>query len=198
MMREPNKRPRRILFTSEELSHMIAYRKHRERLLVLKFKKTKAYKALNILNICCIFIFLEVLSCYFGPSDDYKHYSWNTQVNYGRIYKEDGTPIVSEIDVFGVDGTIYRLEVEEFIEIPDKRISFIVGKDFLIRKDLKAALETNAVFYRLFSASPILFLCLFAAFINFAFFLFNLNESLYPLCGLVFINTFTVFGIMVM
>lgn len=198
MMREPNKRPRRIIFSSEELSHMIAYRKHRERLLILKFKKTISYKALNSFNICCIFIFLEVISCYFGPSDNYKHYSWNTAANYGRVYKADGTPIVSEIEVYGVNGMVYRLVVDDFIEIPERRICFIVGKDFLLRKNLKAALETNGVFYRLFSASPVLFLCLFVAFINFAFFLFDLNESLYPLGGLVFINAFTVFGILLM
>lgn len=198
MMREPNKRPRRILFSSEELSQMIAYRKHRERLLLLKFKKSTSYKALNIFNVLCIFVYLELLSCYFGPSDDTKHYSASTQVNYGRVFKPDGTPIISEVDVRGVDGKFYKLVVGEFMEVPPKYLSFIVGRDFLFKKNLKAALDTNGVFYRLFSASPILFLCMFISFINFAFVLFNLNESLYPLCGLVFINAFTILGILIL
>lgn len=197
MVREPYKRTRRIIFTSEELSHMIAYRKHRERLLLLKFKKTKIYRSLNLVNICSIFIYLELLCCYFGPCNYTKHYSSSTQIKYGHVYK-GAIPIISEIEVQGLNGKVYTLVVDEFIEIPEKRISFIVGKDYILQKDLKSALDSNRVFYRLFSASPILFLCIFISFINLFVFLFNLNESPYPLWGLSFINLFVVFGILCM
>ncbi|MBL7931181.1 MAG: hypothetical protein JNL60_04745 [Bacteroidia bacterium] len=197
MVREPHKRTRRILFTSEELSHMIAYRKHRERLLILKFKKTNTYRILNVLNICCIFIYLELLCCYFGPGNYTRHYSATTQVKYGHVYR-GFTPIVSEIEVYGVNGKLYTLVVDEFIEVPEKKLSFIVGEDYILRKELKAALDSNRVFYRLFSASPVLFLCIFISFINLFIFLFNLNESPYPLWGQTTINLFVIFGILCM
>ena len=114
------------------------------------------------------------------------------------MYKSDGTPIVSEIDVYGVNGKMYKLVVEAFIDVPGKRIRFMVGKDYLLQKELKAALEGNNVFYRIFSASPILFLCIFISFINLVVFLFNLNESPYPLWGITAINLFVIFGILCM
>lgn len=197
MMREPNKRTRRILFTSEELSNMVAYRKHRERLLLLKFKKTKTHRFLNIANICFIFIYLELLCCYFGPCNYTRHYSSATQIKYGFVYK-DATPVISEIAVLGVNGKIYTLVVDDFIEAPGMRISFIVGKDYILQKELKAALDSNQVFYRLFSASPVLFLSIFISFINFFVYLFNLNEAPYPLWGLTVINLFVIFGILCM
>lgn len=195
MMREPNKRSRRIPFSTEELSNIIAYRKYREQLIVLRFKKTWIYIALNVFNICCIFVYLELIFCYFGPCNYTKHYSANTITKYGFTYDKDFKPIVDIVDIYGVNGKLYQFIVQDFIEVPQKKISFIIGSDYLLQKDLKGILDGTGARYRLFSASPVLFLCFFISFICFMAFLFNLNESVHPLSGLTTINAFTLLGI---
>lgn len=195
MTREPGKRSRRIVFTSEELSHIVAYRKHRERLLTLRFKKTGTYKILNTFNICCIFIYVQMLFCYLGPCNNTKHYAYNTVTRYGTVYKNDGTPIVADVDVYGVNGRVYKFVIDEFIKAPQKKITFIVGKDYLLQKELKGVFEGSVDTYRLFSASPILFLCVFICMICLFAFMFDLNEAIYPLTGISVINLLTILGI---
>lgn len=198
MAREPNKRPRRTPLTSEEVSGFIAYRKRRELIDLQKLKKTRTFKLLNIFNISCIFIYLELLFCYFGPCNYQKHYSYNTITNYGDRFQKDGSPIVTDIDVFGVNGNVYKFIVEDFVEPPPKRTSFVIGRDYLLQKDLKGAIESLNESYRLFSASPILFLSSFISIICFMGFVYNLNENAYSLSGLSILNVLTMMGILMM
>jgi hypothetical protein len=196
MMREPNKRPRRNPLTPEEVSHIIAHRKKRELIALYKLKKTRVFKLLNIFNIGCIFIYLELLFCYFGPCHYQKHFSFNTVTNHSKTLMKNGKSLVSDIDVYSVDGVVYKFIVDDFIETPSKRIRFIIGKDFLLQKELKGILESSDNAYRLFSASPILLLTILLFFISFLAFLLNLNENAYSLSGLTTLNVLTLFGIL--
>jgi hypothetical protein len=198
MARDPKNRPRRIPLTSEEVSNFIAYRKKREQIDLQKLKRTRVFKLLNIFNIVCIFIYLEILFCYFGHCDYQKHYSANTIANFGDRFQKNGKPVTADIDVVGVNGRIYKFIVEDFIETPPKRVRFIIGKDYLLRKDLKGSIEGLDGSYRLFSASPILFLSSFISIICFMGFVYNLNENAYSLSGLTTLNALTMFGILIM
>lgn len=198
MAREPNKRPRRIPLTPEEVSGFIAYRKRREQVKLQKLKRTWSFKFLNVFNIVCIFIYLELLFCYLGPCDYRKHYSFNTIANYGDRFEKDGSPIVADIDVFGVSGKVYKFIVEDFVKPPPRRTTFMIGKDYLLRKDLKGSITGLEGSYRVFSASPILFLSSFISFICFMGFVYNLNENEYSLSGLSILNVLTLLGILMM
>ena len=195
MMREPNKRSRRNPLTSEEVSHIIAHNKKRELIILYKLKKSKAFKVQNVFNVACIFIYLEILFCYFGPCHYQKHFSAKTLVHYGSKTTATGKFVVSDIDLYDVSGTVYKFMIGEFMDDPAQKIQFLIGKDFLLQKELKGVFENSESAYRIFSASPILFLCVFASFISFFGFVMNLNENAYTLGGLTALNILAVFAI---
>ena len=196
MAPEPKKRPRRTPLSAEEVANMIAFKKRKEILLLQKFKKSRLFKVLNIFNIACFFIYMELLFCFFGPCNYETHYSHNIVPKHGQLIREDGKSIVSSMDVFCANGRTYNFVIEDFVNTPPKKIKFYIGKDFLLRKDLKGAFENSDTFYRLFSASPILFLCVLVSIISFIAFLYNLNENTYSLPAITVLNVLTLFGIL--
>ena len=196
MTREPYKRSRRNPLTSEEVSHIIAHKKKKELVILRKLKKSKEYKFLNIFNILCIFIYLELLFCYFGPCHYQTHKSEHTITRYGSGNRVNGKSFIAEVDIHEAGGKIYKLIVEECIDRPAKTIEFIIGQDFLLQKELKGSLPGSEKIYRLFSASPVLFLCVLMTFISFFGFVMDLNENVYTLMGLSVLNFLTLFTIL--
>jgi len=195
MSRETNKRPRRNPLTSEEVSNIIAHKKKRELMALMLLKKSKTFKILNIFNVVCVFIYFELLFCYFGPCHYQKHYSLRTIAHYGGSPVENGKLHVTDVDVYDVAGKIYKFVIEDCIDPPGNTIAFIVGKDFLLQKDLKGAFESSGTVYRLFSASPVLLLSLLASFISLFGFMMNLNENTYTLGGLSILNFLALLAI---
>ena len=196
MAYEPKKRPRRIPLSSEEVAHIIAVKRWREFKNRERLKKSMRYKALNIFNIACLFVYIELLFCYFGPCNYQLHFSEKLAPKYGYKYLPSGKPIISNIDVHGVDGITYNFVVDDFIELPRKYTRFLIGRDFLLRKNLKGIFENSDKYYRLFSASPILFLCIFVTGISLFAFIYNLNEKAYSLNALTVLNAITFIGIL--
>lgn len=195
MAREPYKRPRRNPLTSEEVSNIIAFRKKKELVALRKLKKSRYFKIYNIFNIACIFIYLEILFCYFGPCHYQEHHSTNIMVHYGSAPAVAGKLFVSDIELKEASGKIYKFIIEECITAPDRNLSFIVGKDYLLQKELKGMLEDSDSTYRLFSASPVLLLCALFSFISFFGFIMNLNENAYTLGSLTTLNALTLLAI---
>lgn len=195
MQREPNKRPRRIPRTSEEVNEFIAFRKRKERLALASFKKTKVFKYLNIWNVICIFVFLEILFCYLGPCHYQTHYTYHVNSRIGKEFKANGQAIISEIDLYALDGFMYTVVINDYMQVPPKLSSFKIGKDFVMQKKLKVIFDTDKRSYRLFLASPVIFLSFFLSFVSFMAYHFNLNENLFSLWGLVSLNTLTLMAI---
>jgi hypothetical protein len=195
MMREPNKRPRRNPLTSEEVSHIIAFKKRKELIALRKLKKSSYFKIHNIFNIACMFIYLEVLFCYFGPCHYEKHYSVNALVHYGSRVSPEKNLLISDIELIEVGGKIYKCIIDDFINPPGRNITFVIGKDFLLQKELKGFLPDSNTAYRLFSANPILLLCGLVSFISFFGFIMNLNENAYTLGGLSALNVLTLIAV---
>lgn len=198
MADEPKKRPRRIPLSSEEVAHVIAVKRWREFKKLEKLKKSRLFKVLNIFNIACFFVYFELLFCLAGPCNYQVHYSYKTLAKYGDTYQKSGQPIISDINVYGVNGIIYNFVTDDFIKVPQKRIKFIIGKDFLLQKDLKGMFEGSETWYRLFSASPVLFLCLFVTVISLFAFTYNFNENAYSLNALTVLNFLTLSGILLL
>lgn len=197
MQREPNKRPRRIPRTSEEVNEFIAYRKRKERLALASFKKTTIFKILNICNVLCIFVFVQIVFCYLGPCHYQTHYTYHVNSRIGREFKPNGQANISELDLYALDGNMYTVVINDFIKVPDKFTSFKIGKDFIMQKKLKVVLNHDNQAFRLFLASPVIFLSFFLSFVSFMAYHFNLNENLFSLWGLVSLNILTLSAILV-
>ena len=195
MTREPNRRPRRNPLTAEEVAHIVAHRRKHELVKLYRFKKSRTFKVLNVLVVCCIFVYLELLFCYFGPCHYQKHYSVNTYAHYGTGKMLTNNLVISDIDLVDVNGKWYKLVIDDNIQVPAQRIQFVIGKDFILQKELKGIMEYSDTTYRLFSASPVLFLCLLASFVSFFSFVMNLNENAYALAGLVTMNLLSMLAI---
>jgi hypothetical protein len=198
MAPEQNKRPRRVPLSPEEVATVIAFKKNRDHRKLLQLKNSLSYKFQNTFNIICFFIFCELVFCYNGPCHYQKHYSENVMALHGQEYKSDGTPIVSEVDLICVHGKTYKFLVNDYIEVPPKRTAFYVGMDYLLQKDLKGSFAGSDATYRIFSASPILFLSTFTSIIILIGIGYNLNENEYSLFGLNIISGMTLLCVVFM
>lgn len=187
-MREPNKRPRRNPLSSEEVSNIIAHKKKRELMILLKFKKSRIYKVMNVFNVLCIFVYFELFFCFFGPCLYQKYYSTNTVVHYSNPISLNNKLFISDVDIYGKGDQFHKVLVNDFIVPPEHDIVYLVGRDYLLQKELKGILEDSASSYRLFNASPILFLAVLATIISFFGFVMNLNENIYTLSGITSLN----------
>ena len=136
MTSEANKRPRRIPRTSEEVSYFVQLRRKREFLELMKLKRSRAFRFLNSWNVLCIFIYLELIFCYFGPCHYQTHYSYQINAHMGNEHRENGKTIISDIDMYALDGIVYKLIIDDFIQVPGKFSSFKVGKDFILQKNM--------------------------------------------------------------
>lgn len=193
-MRESNKRPRRTPLTSEEVSHIIAHKRKKELVALRKLKKSGTFKILNVFIVCCMFTYLEVLFCYFGPCHYEQRTSERVVVHYGTGSRQ-GRLLITDMDIYS--GTkMYTLIVGDHIDPPAQTSNFIIGRDFLLQKELKAVLDHPETAYRLFAASPVLFLCALVSFISFFGFIMNLNETVYGLRGLTTLNVLTLLAIL--
>ena len=198
MAPEQNKRPRRIPLTPEEVATVIAFKKSREHRKLLLLKSSLQYKIQNVFNILCFFIFCELVFCYNGPCHYQKHYAENVMARLGQEYKSDGTPIVSEVDVICMHGKTYKFIVDDFIKVPQKRNAVYIGKDYLLQKELKGSFAGSEVTYRIFSASPVLFLATFTSIIVLIGIGYNLNENEYSLSGLTIVSAMTMLCVVFM
>jgi hypothetical protein len=188
MMREPNKRPRRNPLSSEEVSNIIAHKRKRELMILLKFKKSRLYKLMNVFNVLCIFVYFELFFCFFGPCLYQEHYSTNTVVHYSNPTSISSKLFISDVDIYGEQNQFHKVLVNDFIVPPEKNMVYLVGRDYLLQKELKGILEDSSSSYRLFSASPILFLAILAIIISFFGFVMNLNENIFTLSGITSLN----------
>jgi hypothetical protein len=185
-------RKRRIPLTPEEVAGVIEFKKRRDHIRLIKLKKSWRYKAQNVFNIICFFIFCELVFCYWGPSRATEYEATAVRAAYGADAKGDGTPIVGEIEFETAKGKHYKLLVNDYVQLPEKGTIFQICEDFLLRKDLKGTFEGAERKYRVFAASPVLFLCVFTSFIMLVGICYNLNENEHSLLGLTTVNFMTL------
>lgn len=199
MVPPSQKRPRRKPLTQEEVSHFIALRKRRELIKLHIFKASKLYKVQNLFNILCFFLYWELILCFFGPSRLALHHAVKAVPTFGEKVNVLGKPIVDELDLYEQGNPMsYKLVIDDYIPVPPKKLDFLVGRDYIIGKELKAKYlgERESPYYRLFAASPVLFLSVFVLLISTAAYSLNLNQNSYSLMALSVLNLLTLLGIL--
>lgn len=194
MAHEEKKRPQRIPLTPEELAHLVTLRNRVAAKKLAAFKHTSFYRFCNVFNICCFFIYWELLLCFMGPCHYQTHYSKSMRVKRGSAVNAAQRHIVSEVTVIGVYDEEYKLMVNDFIEAPKNQSAYQIGKDYILQKELKGMLATSGDSYRLQGASPLIFLSLFLIVICLSSFVYNLNEHPDSLRAVTILNAITIFA----
>lgn len=192
MKEEGKKRAPRIPLTPEEVAELIEIKKIREYNKLQRFKKTKTFKILNCFNVFCFFVFCELIISFYGPCHYQTRYSKNVIVTFDDKIDAGGRRVISDINMIDVNDKNYKLIVNEFIETPEKYSAFKVGKDYLFQREIKAYLGTSGNYYRIQSASPILFLSVFLGIFSLIFFSYNLNQNPNSLIAISLINAVAI------
>jgi hypothetical protein len=192
MAPEEKKRPHRIPLTPEEVAQLVALKKRKEARKLALFKKTIAYRVFNVFNICCFFIYWEILFCFMGPCHYQTHYARSFGVKHGDEMNAAGKRIISEMDILNLEGKKIKLYVRDYIDVPEKFSSYQIGKDYILQKELKAMLLTSEDSYGLQSASSIIFLSVFIIIISCISFFYNLNENSHSLTAVAILNAITI------
>jgi hypothetical protein len=195
---DPNRRPRRVPFTREEIQTIVAHKARQKEIQLQKFIRSNTYKVLNILNIICFSVYLELLFCFFGPSIYEGHYSYKINAFYDYALLQKDRKVVSELDVFADNGITYKFMVNGIIDIPEQRQKFYIGKDYLLGRELKGRFENSNTNYRLFSASPLIFFCFFLMAVSLLAYFYDLNQFAHSLYALTALNLITVSGMIIL
>lgn len=190
---ERKKRPPRVPLTAEEVAEWVSVKKIREQLKLQKFKKTKRFKYLNVFNVACFFIYLELLISFYSTGHYQTHYSKKVDVEYWQEHNAYNQSKVSHVKVTDVNDNFYLFVINDYIEVPVKYCAFSVGKDFLLQKELKGTFVGSSKYYRIQRAEPFLFLSGFIGFLICIIYMFNLNQVEHSLKVISIINGLTVF-----
>src|SRR5688572_30824544 len=163
------RRPKRNPFSAAEVAEIIASRKKREHLRLLRFKKSREYKIMNVFNVACFCIYLEIILCFYGPSD-YEYYSYSKLTPHYRAASKGEHDLIAGIDVVASDGKTYNFLVKDDRTVPAAQGEMMIGEDFILQKDLKGIFPETDTSFRLFAASPVLFLCTLVLVVSFVAF----------------------------
>jgi len=197
MAPETPKRPKRNPFSKEEVAEIIALRKKREHLKLLRFRKSRHYLLMNIFNLCCIFIYIEILFCFFGPASE-EYIKYNGLTAHYRSASTGERDLVANMDVIAANGYTYNFIVKDDRTVPASQGEMMIGQDFLLHKDLKGSFPPSHTSFRLFKASPVIMLASLVILISFVAYYFNLNEEAYSLLALTVLNSLTMLGILLL
>lgn len=195
MAPETPRRPKRNPLSAEEVAQIIALRKKRAHIRLIRFKKSHSYRWMNIFNVACFCLFFELLCCFIAVCSTAHHVIEKVSYSYGGGYKPGYGPEIAEMKIETRDGRIYELIVNDFTDLPAPGSSLITGRDFLLGKELKARLESSDTYYRLLAASPALLLSALVLCISLVAFIYNLNEDPYSLMALTVLNGLTLLGV---
>ena len=190
---ERKKRPPRVPLTAEEVAEWVTVKKIREQIKLQRFKKTKRFKYLNVFNVACFFIYLELLICFYTNCNYKTQYSKKLEVEYWNERNSYNQSKVSHIKVTDVNDNFYLFVINDYMEVPSKYCAFTVGKDFILQKELKGSFLGSTNYYRIQRAEPFLFLSGFIGFLICIIYGFNLNQVEHSLKVISIINGLTVF-----
>jgi hypothetical protein len=185
---EGNKKQPRVPLSSEQLKEVIIFKHNKQVKAIEKLKKTWHYKILNIFNIICVFVYCEMIFCMYGPA--LYHPLVCTKANVDEFNRGTGSQKdeVTFLSVWDQYDNRYQLYVADTIQKPQPNSTFYVGEDFLLRKEVKAMVNTSQAEYRLWRVIPLVFLGISITLITFLAFTYHMNMVNYSLIAVSVMN----------
>lgn len=189
---EGSKKAPRVPLSSEQIKEIIAYKRQKQLLGIEKLKKTKRYKILNVFNILSVMVYCEIIFCMYGPAT----YEVKTCVRanadaYGEII--NGKRSIDFMTVIDENEKRYKFYVGDYIQIPKRNSQFYIGKDYLLRKEIKVMISSSTSEYRLWRITPLIFLGVFVTIITMLVFFNNMNMINYSLIAVSLMNALNLF-----
>ncbi len=197
MAAQPNKRPPRQPFSPEEVQEFIKLKKHRQRKILERFKASKRYKILNGFNIFAIIIYSELIIAFLGTCHYNAHYIKTVNNFYSREIKNNKR-VCSSIVINSVYDKIYDVSVNDTITTPEANSRFLVGKDWILQKEVNVKLEGIKTSYVIKDAFPILFISCLLGITTFISFGYNLNQVKYSLMATSLMNGLSLFSFLLL
>ncbi len=190
MPQEPKrKRPPRIPLSPEYVATLVLRKQEREVRTQMAFRKSSVYTVCNTFNVIAVFIYLELLLCYFFITTNTPHTVFSCKVNYGDA-SQHGLRAISTLQINGV----YSVRVNDFISPPEVNTPFEIGKDFIMQRDLICHLPNSNKSYSIIETEPILFLSFFVLVFTFVLTLYNQNQKSYSLKVMALVNLLSLIG----
>ncbi len=193
-MEEPKrKRPPRVPLSPEHVAALVWQKQIKQEANDLRFRGTPIYKYCNVFNIVAVFIYCELLLCFFFVTNNTTYTVVRCNVHYGDTYKE-GKRIISSLDI-NKDLTV---RVSDYIDAPKIGSSFKIGRDFFLQKQLVCQFPDSSYSYSIIKSEPILFLSFFVMIFTLVLTYYNQNQKSYSLKVMTLINMMSLllfFGI---
>lgn len=199
MPQESKKRPPRVPLTPDEVKEFIRFKKFRERAQIERFKRTRTYKILNAFNIISIIIYTELVFAFLGSCHFTPHYILSTNVYTGEEMI-GGKRIYSSATFKMINGKEYDVSIRDTINLPAVAgkpytpAELYIGQDWLLRKEIKVRLDRGGKDYYIKRSFPLLFISILFGFVTFVLFGYNMNQHLYSIRVITFINAVCLFA----
>ena len=197
MAAQPNKRPPRQPLSPEEVYTFIKIKKHRQLRILERFKQTRRYKLMNGFNIFCIIIYSELIIAFLGTCHYNGHYI-RTINNFTSREVKGGKTVSSSIVINSINEKIYDVSINDTITQPQKFTRFLVGKDWILQKEVTVRFEGVKEIFIIKDSFPILFISCLLGITTFISFGYNLNQIKYSLMATSLMNGLALFSFMLL
>lgn len=197
MVSQGNKRPPRQPLSAEEVREMVQLKKLRQYFKIEKFKKTRNYKILNTLNIAYMILFTEIIVSFLGSANSSVQILESVKVYYGKEII-DGKRIISSAEFKTTEGALYDVGINDVCEMPKAKQEIVVGRDWLLRKDVKVKIETSQKDFFVIKSFPLLFISILMGVVTCVLFAYNLNQNPYSLNVISFVNSLGVIAFLLL
>lgn len=197
MVSQGNKRPPRQPLSAEEVRELVQLKKLRQYFKIEKFKKTRNYKILNSLNIAYMILFTEIIVSFLGSANSSVQILESVKVYYGKEII-DGKRIISSAEFKTTEGALYDVGINDVCEMPKAKKEIVVGRDWLLRKDVKINFESSSKDYYVKRSFPLLFISILMGLVTCVLFAYNFNQDAYSLKVITFVNSLAVIAFLLL
>ena len=187
MEESKRKRPPRIPLSPEQVAALVWQKQIKQEATDLRFRRSSIYKYCNAFNIVAVFVYCELLLCYFFVTNNTTYTVIRCNVHYGDTYKE-GRRIISNLEL-NKDLTV---RISDYIDAPSIGSSFKIGRDFLLQKQLICRFPSSSKSYSIIKSEPILFLSFFVMIFTLVLTHYNQNQKSYSLKVMTLINALSL------
>jgi hypothetical protein len=181
------RRQARQVNSPEKIQEILAFKRQKQLRQILKLKKTRYYRVLNIFCIICVLIYCELIFCMFGPARYRQEHCVKAVADEFRGMNGKRR-IIHFMSVYTENDRQYKFMVDEAIQLPLPNSVCYIGKDFLLNKEIKIMISTSVSEYRLWRVVPLVFLGFVVTLVTLLVFVYNMNLENYSLIAVSVLN----------